>query len=559
VGSNARTINKTHRKKTDLTEWKRCALSLFPGLFIAVLLLLLAAGLISQLAFQSGTDGISVGPRFFRTIGWTTLQASLSTVFSIAIGTVLAWALSHQHRFIGRNLYIALLSSALVLPTLVIVLGLVTLLGRSGWVNDLLSLLGSDARMPVLYGLGGILVAHCYFNASFAARSLLGRFESIPVEQRKLARSLGLTPWQRFRLIELPAIAASLPRLAMTIFLLCFTSFAIVLTLGGSPKYNTFEVSIYEAIKLDFDLGRALGLALTQLCIGAFLVIIGTRFKRDNTLIAIDRNTAPWTDKGGSRTLQVIILVLFGTAFALPLLAVLTDAACASFQNLVDERSFRIALFTSLLLALSSAIVVVVISVLLCSAITTLTNRQRLGNQRGSTTLLRLLNFSTTLYLAVPSLVLGLGFFLLARRLGGDYYLWALCALITANLLMVLPFAVAILAPAMTKSANRYDKLAWSLGIKRWSRWRLIESALIHREIAYVAAIAFCMSLGDLGVIALFGSQDFITLPWLLYQKTGSYRTDDAAGIAAIMLVLTLAVFVFLPALVSRIVKTGAP
>jgi len=114
---------------------------------------------------------------------------------------------------------------------------------------------------------------------------------------------------------------------------------------------------------------------------------------------------------------------------------------------------------------------------------------------------------------------------------------------------MVLPFAVATLSPAMVKSANRYDKLAFSLGLKRRSRWRLVESALLRPELTYIASLAFCMSLGDLGIIALFGSQDFITLPWLLYQKMGSYRTDEAAGIALIMLSITLFVFLLIPKL----------
>lgn len=531
---------------------------LFPGLMIAGVLLALAVGLISQLALQPGTDPISVGPRFLKTIGWTTLQATLSTVLSLMIGIVLAWALSHQQQFTGRDSYIALLSSALVLPTLVIVLGLVTLLGRSGWLNDLLALFGGKALSSTIFGLGGIIIAHCYFNASFAARSLLGRFESIPTEQRKLSRSLGLNAWQRFRLIELPAIAASLPRLATTIFLLCFTSFAIVLTLGGSPKYNTLEVSIYEAIKLEFDLGRALGLALTQLFIGAVLVIVSTRFKSDNALIAVESHNMPWADRGIAKAVQILILLCLGIAFILPLVAVVVDGIGADYPRLFSEKSFRTALFTSVSLASVSAVLVVVFSVLLCSAFTTLATSQRLGKRRGSTLLLRLLSFSSTLYLAVPSLVLGLGFFLLARRLGGDHQWWAICALITANVLMVLPFSVAILAPAMIKAANRYDKLAWSLGLKRWSRWRLVESALMHRELGYVAAIAFCMSFGDLGVIALFGNQDLITLPWLLYQKMGSYRTQDAAGIATIMLLLTLFVFVFLPRLINHVTDTGA-
>jgi len=147
----------------------------------------------------------------------------------------------------------------------------------------------------------------------------------------------------------------------------------------------------------------------------------------------------------------------------------------------------------------------------------------------------------------VPSLVLGLGFFLLALTIGGAQYHWAIAALLTSNVLMVLPFAIGTLAPGMTKAANRYDKLSFSVGLNSWNRWRLVESSLLRPELIYIASLAFCMSLGDLGIIALFGNQDFITLPWLLYQKMGSYRTDEAAGIALVMLAITLFVFLLLP------------
>jgi thiamine transport system permease protein len=48
------------------------------------------------------------------------------------------------------------------------------------------------------------------------------------------------------------------------------------------------------------------------------------------------------------------------------------------------------------------------------------------------------------------------------------------------------------------------------------------------------------LSLGDLGVIALFGSDHVRTLPYLLMQRMGSYRTEDAAGIALLLGVLCL-------------------
>jgi thiamine transport system permease protein len=163
-----------------------------------------------------------------------------------------------------------------------------------------------------------------------------------------------------------------------------------------------------------------------------------------------------------------------------------------------------------------------------------------------------MIGFSGNLYLAIPSLVLGLGFFLLSQRLELSQTLIATIALITANILMALPFSLSIINPIMMKTAKRYDRLSASLGISGWARWRDIELPYLKASLSYVFALAFCFSLGDLGIIALFGSESFSTLPWYLYGLLGSYRTDDAAGVALMMLVLVLVVFIMIPRLFGK-------
>jgi len=54
-------------------------------------------------------------------------------------------------------------------------------------------------------------------------------------------------------------------------------------------------------------------------------------------------------------------------------------------------------------------------------------------------------------------------------------------------------------------------------------------------------AFAMALSLGDLGVIALFGSDSIQTLPYLLLARMGSYRTADAAGLALLLGMVCLA------------------
>src|SRR5690606_20283451 len=117
--------------------------------------------------------------------------------------------------------------------------GLLAVWGRAGWLGAL--------GVP-LFGLGGVVAAHVILDAAFAASVLLSRLNAIPERRLKTGQSLGLTSWTRFTVIDWPAMRGSLPGLAAIIFLLAFTSFPIVLLLGGGPAIQTLEVAIYSAV-----------------------------------------------------------------------------------------------------------------------------------------------------------------------------------------------------------------------------------------------------------------------------------------------------------------------
>ena len=68
-------------------------------------------------------------------------------------------------------------------------------------------------------------------------------------------------------------------------------------------------------------------------------------------------------------------------------------------------------------------------------------------------------------------------------------------------------------------------------------------------------ALAMALSLGDLGAASLYGNADFITLPVLLAQRMGAYRTDDAAALALILGLLCLG----LMAVAERLMARKAP
>ncbi|TGQ55921.1 thiamine/thiamine pyrophosphate ABC transporter permease ThiP, partial [Mesorhizobium sp. M1C.F.Ca.ET.212.01.1.1] len=61
------------------------------------------------------------------------------------------------------------------------------------------------------------------------------------------------------------------------VFMLCITSFTIVLTLGGGPAATTLEVAIYQALRFDFDPARAVVLTLLQIVLTFVVVVALTR------------------------------------------------------------------------------------------------------------------------------------------------------------------------------------------------------------------------------------------------------------------------------------------
>ena len=197
-------------------------------------------------------------------IKFTLWQASLSASLSIVIAIPVARALARQS-FPGRQALITLLGAPFILPVIVGILGLLAVFGRAGWISAVLDWAGF-AKLSI-YGAPGVILAHVFFNLPLVTRLLLQAWMAIPAERFRVAESLGAAPWAYFRLIEGPMLRSTVPGAFLLVFLLCLTSFVVALAVGGGPRGTTIELAIYQAFRLDFDLGKAASLALVQFLI----------------------------------------------------------------------------------------------------------------------------------------------------------------------------------------------------------------------------------------------------------------------------------------------------
>ena len=209
-----------------LKNYLRFKLSLFFGGLVTLFIFLFAITLFYTLYLeQNGSLFEMFDKDIYDLLKFTLYQAFLSMILSLIVGLLVAWALAHQRDFFGHSFLVALFSSSLVLPTLVVAFGIIGIYGNNGWINRVSIYLFDSSFGAYIYGLGGILVAHTYLNSSFASRALLHSFQSIPKEKYKLSKSLGLSVFERFLFVEYPVIKSTLLSIGATIFLLCFTSF----------------------------------------------------------------------------------------------------------------------------------------------------------------------------------------------------------------------------------------------------------------------------------------------------------------------------------------------
>ena len=507
--------------------------------FVAVFLFI-ALAVAALLSFDVGAASSGLFDAYtLRILRFTLYQATLSTILSILLGLPVALALARQRDFPGRIWIIRLMAVPMGLPVIVGALGLITIWGRQGLLNG--ALLGLGFEQPFsIYGLSGILIAHVFFNLPLAVRLLLAGLERIPGEYWRMVASLGMGPVATFRFIEWPIVARLIPGVAGLIFMLCATSFTLVLLLGGGPAATTLEVAIYQALRFDFDPPRAIALSLMQIVVTGILLGLMALLPSAGDEAATHGRTVRRFDgeTALARLWDAVAILVCILLVGLPLVAVAVSGVSADLARLLTAGIFLRAAMTSLGIAIVSALLCLAVSVCLIRARQAVSMQRKVGASLNAFS--AILGAGSSLVLLVPPVVLGSGWFLLLRSFG-DVSLFAPFLVAVINMLMALPFVMRVLEPAMATHAARTARLSTSLGLTGFSRLRYVDWPALRRPLLMALSFAMALSLGDLGSVALFGSESFVTLPWLVYSNMGSYRTNDAAGYAFILGLVCLA------------------
>lgn len=489
----------------------------------------------------------------FETLGFTFFQAALSTALTLALG-IPAAALFAQYSFPGKSLLRAVTAVPFMLPTVVVAAGFSALLGPRGWLNlTLIQIFDLNAPPIAFTGtLTAILIAHVFYNTTIVIRLVGGALSSLDPRLRQAATSLGADPPRVWWRVILPLLRPALTAAVLLVFLFDFTSFGVVLLLGG-PSFATLEVQIYiQALQL-LDLPVAALLSAIQLLCTIAFSILYSRLASGQRVGTTPRPAAANARRPSTmrqRTFVAVGAIALAAFFVLPLLAL----PLRSISRLEADRGQREQVSLSLtpdyyaelfvnrqgsvfyvppanaaLNSLVYASATVALSLLMgFPAASALARPGRLE---------RILDPILILPLGAPAVTLGLGFILAFGRWLASPWMVPL-----AHTLVALPFVIRTLQPALATLPQRLRDAAASLGASPFRAWLAVDWPILRRATLSAAGFAFTISLGEFGATSLLSRPEYPTIPVAIYRflsQPGGLNYGQAMAMATILMALT--------------------
>jgi thiamine transport system permease protein len=464
-----------------------------------------------------------------REVVWFTVwQAVASTALTLAVALPAAYAIG-RYRFPGRSLVRALVLVPFVLPTVVVALAFLSVLPpgiQRGWIP--------------------ILLAHAFFNVAVVVRVVGTFWSDLDPHVFEAAATLGAGPRRRFREVTLPLLAPALAAAAAITFLFCFTSFGIVLILGG-PRYSTLEAEIYnQAVRL-FDLRAAAVLSLVQLAFVALTVWVTTRLEARLAVagqLRAERDTLRAPRTLGERLFVVGSLGGLAIFLAGPIL-VLVERSLAvggghglgAYRALGDDTSVLLvapwqAIVNSLVYAAAATAIALVVGGLAAFAVC---GQERRG--RGT----RLLDGALMLPLGASAVMLGFGFVIAFATPPLDFRA-APWIVPVVQALVAIPFVVRIVAPTLRAIDQHEREAAALLGASPGRVRREVDLPIVSRGLAVAAGFAFAISLGEFGATVFLARPDHPTLPVAIFrflERPGEVNAAQAYALAVVLMAVT--------------------
>ncbi|GJQ34321.1 MAG: iron ABC transporter permease [Anaerolineaceae bacterium] len=483
---------------------------------------------------------------------FTFYQAALSTLLTFALGLPAAILFS-KFNFPGKSLLRALTAVPFMLPTVVVATAFNSLLGIRGIFPTLSSFLFPHSPLSTFQFHGtltAIIVAHVFYNTSIVIRIVGNAISRLDPKLEASARVLGADTFHVWKDVVLPILRPSLLAAALLVFMFDFTSFGVILLLGGS-QFATLEVEIYiRALQLP-NLNLAALLSVIQLI---FTLIFSILYSR--TINQISTQTAPrFSQARPPKTIKEKIFIttlalLLSSFFFLPLISLpvrsLTRLEADRGQRAEVQYGFTTDYYEELFINRRGSLFYVppvqaALNSLGFAGITVILSLA-LGYPAAyalakPTRLEKILDPFLMLPLGASAVMMGLGFILSFGRLIASPFFIPI-----AHTLIALPFVIRTLQPALASIPERLRQAASTLGASPLRVWQTVDFPILSRATLSAATFAFTVSLGEFGATLLITRPEYPTIPIAISRflsQPGGLNYGQAMAMATVLMLLT--------------------
>lgn len=480
------------------------------------------------------TFGNVLGDAALRDVIWfTAWQAAVSTALTLLVALPGAYVFA-RYDFPGKDVVRALATVAFVLPTVVVGSAFLALLGPSGPLG--VDLVGT---------VWAIFIAHVFFNYAVVLRTVGGFWANLDPRAVDAARVLGASRLRAFRSVTLPLLRPAITSAALIVFLFTFTSFGVILILGGST-HATIEVEIYRQTTQFLDLPVAAALSVLQLLAVSAVLLVYGRSQRTGTVEQPLRSRGETTRRprgAGQWSLVGVNLAVVVALIGAPIGVLVqrsfdtaTGLGLRYYRELAsDPRGSTLfvppieAIRNSLVFALVATLIAVVLGTMIAVVVTS----------PGATR--RGLDLLVMLPLGASAVTLGFGFLIALDQPPFDLRSspWLIPI---AHALVATPFVVRVLVPVLRSIDSRLREAATMLGAGPVRAWREVDLPIVGRAVAVGAGFAFAISMGEFGATAFIARPDYPTIPIAIFRflgQPGALSFGQAMAMSTILVAVT--------------------
>jgi thiamine transport system permease protein len=525
----------------------RGALPLAPIVAFVVLFALLPAALLfaGSVSAEGGVAAalrsVTTDPLTVRSIANSGVQGGLSAGLAVALGAP-AGVFLGRYRWPGDRLVRSVLLLPFLLPSLVVVLGVLDLFGPGGTLSSTVPALAVFGR-----GTPAVVGANLLYNVPIVVLLTAAGCEAAPVALEETVATLGGSPARAFRDAWGPPAVSGAVAGGLLTFVFSALSFAPPLLLCGTRCY-TVEARIWELAAGPLpspDAASALALVLVLLFLAPTAVYLGlvARLRGRPGRTTPRRRPVPWRSPavlGAAVATGGILLAEAALLGAVLFRAVAPPGgggpghAWAVLFGSVTTRRLGISIGGTLVNSLGFATVAAGIALVLGIAA-----GAGVVRRPGRASALGLLLFAPLL---VSPVVLAFG---LSREwlplVGGPVNVWLL--VIVSQTTLALPFALQSLDLPLAGLSPAASEGARSLGATPWAAFFDADLPRVRDGLVTATLFAFALGLGEFTATFFLVTPSYTTLPVAIYALQGARQFPVADAAAGLLLLVSLAVF----------------